>query len=250
MMTATRRTPSRSDIATVILGLEASGGLLSVALWADGCIQAEQSHAARHGHAALIAPMVDAVMKAANCGFSDLSHIAAGRGPGSFTGIRVALAMAKGLCLATGVVGVGVNGLAALAAHYFTTSNLGEDAVLVSAETRRGPCYAQIFDRMGNALTEIFESDIAKIAQHVPTGLDALSVIGWQADAIANVLRDGSHISVGRDAEPRIVDAGQIATLAAAQIASGQAEQSLSPLYLAPAFLGPSKNKPATGQKA
>ena len=111
-MTATRRTPSRSDIATVILGLEASGGLLSVALWADGCIQAEQSHAAKHGHAALIAPMVDAVMKAANCGFSDLSHIAAGRGPGSFTGIRVALAMAKGLCLATGVVGVGVNGLA------------------------------------------------------------------------------------------------------------------------------------------
>ena len=118
----------------VILALEASGDLLAAAVWADGAVQNHQAYAARHGHAAYIATLVEQVMTTAAVDFTDITHIAAGRGPGSFTGIRVALAAAKGFCLATGTAGMGISGLAALAAH----CNRGVP-VLVSAETRRAP---------------------------------------------------------------------------------------------------------------
>ena len=101
----------------VILALEASGDLLAAAVWADGAVQNHQAHAARHGHAAHIVTLVAQVMKMVYIEFTDITHVAAGRGPGSFTGIRVALAAAKGFCLATGAVGMGINSLAALAAH-------------------------------------------------------------------------------------------------------------------------------------
>ena len=63
----------------VILALEASGDLSAAAVWADGAVQDHQAHAARHGHAAHIATLVEQVMKAAAVDFTDISHVAAGR---------------------------------------------------------------------------------------------------------------------------------------------------------------------------
>ena len=241
----------------VILALEASGEELSVALWAHGRLCAEECHAARHGHAAEITPMLDRVMAASGMAYGALTHVAAGRGPGSFTGIRVALATAKGLCLATGAVGMGVNGLAALAANLKAPG-----AVLVAAETRRGPCYAQFFDGDGAALTPIVESEIAAIGAHLPAGIGALAVAGWQANALAESLTESLGKSLGKSSDhhsagPLVtclgadhrVQAKHIAAYAEKLIGDGAPpntppntqEDTMTPLYLAPAFLGPQK---------
>lgn len=221
----------------VILALEGSGDLLAAAVWADGMVKSHQTHAARHGHASQIALLVRQVMECAELNFSEVTHIAAGRGPGSFTGIRVALAAAKGFCLATGAVGMGINSLAALAAHYES-----DTPVLVSAETRRGPCYAQLFEGDCRPLTPIFEMDLADVLASLPDGLSALVIVGWQADEIAKRLTvaDSGILILGVQAMAQI-DAAHIATYAATLIKADKASEALTPLYLAPAFLGPAK---------
>ena len=221
----------------VILALEASGDLLAAAVWVDGAVQNHQAHVARHGHAAHIVMLVSQVMKMAGLEFTDITHVAAGRGPGSFTGIRVALAAAKGFCLATGAVGMGINGLAALAAHF----NHGV-SVLASAETRRGPCYAQFFDPVGAALTPTFETVPADIVASLPAGLSELVIAGWQADELAEVLMAaGRDILVGAVHAKARVDASHIAICAAASIKASDFGEAMTPIYLSPAFLGPAK---------
>lgn len=237
----TMSSPKGNDEAAVklpvILALEASGDLLAVAVWAQGAVREHQAHAARRGHAAHIASLVKQVMESAGVRFTDITHVAAGRGPGSFTGIRVALAAAKGFCLATGAVGMGINGLAALAAHYGSGI-----PVLVSAETRRGPCYAQLFGDGGTALTSIFEIEPADILASLPAGLTDLVIVGWQADEIAaSLLASGCGVQVASVHAAARVDAAQIATCAAALIKIFDPGEAMTPLYLAPAFLGPAK---------
>ena len=237
----TMSSPKGNDEAAVkvpaILALEASGDLLAVAVWAQGAVRDHQAHVARHGHAAHIASLVKQVMESAGMRFTDITHVAAGRGPGSFTGIRVALAAAKGFCLATGAVGMGINGLAALAAHYGSGI-----PVLVSAETRRGPCYAQLFGDGGKALTSIFEIEPADILASLPAGLTDLAIVGWKADEIAaSLLVAGCGIRVMAVHAAARVDAAQIATCAAALIKIFDPGDAMTPLYLAPAFLGPAK---------
>ena len=226
-----------SAMAPVILALEASGDLLAAAVWVDGAVQNHQAHLARHGHATHIAMLVVQVMKMAGIEFTDITHVAAGRGPGSFTGIRVALAAAKGFCLATGAVGMGVNSLAALAAH----CNHGV-SVLASAETRRGPCYAQFFDPVGTALTPTFETAPADIVASLPAGLSELVITGWQADELAAGLMAAeatfwSVLFMQRQGSMR----PHIAFCAAASINAGHSGEAMTPIYLAPAFLGPAK---------
>ena len=226
-----------STMAPVILALEASGDLLAAAVWVDGAVQNHQAHLARHGHAAHIATLVVQVMKMAGIEFTDITHVAAGRGPGSFTGIRVALAAAKGFCLATGAVGMGINSLAALAAH----CNHGV-SVLASSETRRGPCYAQFFDPVGIALTPTFETVPTDIVASLPAGLSELVIAGWQADELAaGLIAAGSDILVGAVHAKARVDATHIALCAAASIKAGHSGEAMTPIYLAPASLGPAK---------
>ena len=81
-----------------ILAFESSADQASAAIIADG-IARQHVHAARHGHAALITELARAALEEAGLSAREVTHVAAGRGPGSFTGIRVALAAAKGLRL-------------------------------------------------------------------------------------------------------------------------------------------------------
>jgi tRNA threonylcarbamoyladenosine biosynthesis protein TsaB len=69
-----------------------------------------------HGHATMLMPMIEQAMAKAGCGYADLDRIAVAVGPGSFTGIRVGLAAALGLALASGVPAVGISSFHCVAA--------------------------------------------------------------------------------------------------------------------------------------
>src|SRR5688572_11362625 len=83
----------------------------------NGVLASETRSMAR-GHAEALMPLIARVMGEAKTPFADLDRIAVTTGPGSFTGLRVGIAAARGIALATGKPAFGVTTLAAFAAPY------------------------------------------------------------------------------------------------------------------------------------
>ena len=102
------------------------------------------------GHAEALMPMVAAVVSAANVEFSELDRIAVTVGPGSFTGLRVGVAAARGIALATGKPAVGLTTLAVLAAPFFEADE--GSALLAVVDARHDHVYMQLFGPGGRSL--------------------------------------------------------------------------------------------------
>ncbi len=129
------------------LALDTASGQCSAALWLDGSTLARSERTAR-GHATLILPMVDVLLREADVSLRQLDGIAFGRGPGSFTGIRVACGVAQGLALGADLGVLPVSDLMALAEqakdHQGSTNGRGaheEHSVLVCMDARMGEVY-------------------------------------------------------------------------------------------------------------
>jgi tRNA threonylcarbamoyladenosine biosynthesis protein TsaB len=167
----------------ILLAIDTCLDACSVAVWADGRILAGRSEPMRRGHQERLAVMAEATMAEAGTGFSALDRIGVTLGPGSFTGLRVGLAFAKGLGLALDrpVAGVGV--LEALA--------LGADQGFVSAviDARRDQVYVQAFEG-GRALMapDVLPVDTAaaRLAELWPGG--PATLVGPGAALFAAVL--------------------------------------------------------------
>ena len=99
----------------LILALDTALAACSVALWGEGRILAHKSEDMARGHSERLIPMVLEVMHEAGVGFAAVTQIAATVGPGSFTGVRIALAAARGLALARHVPLIGVTTLEVVA---------------------------------------------------------------------------------------------------------------------------------------
>ena len=128
-----------------ILAIDTSCGACSAAVF-DGAARvalARRSEPMAHGQAVALGPMVEAVMGEVEGGFASLGQIAVAIGPGSFTGIRIGLAMARAIALTLGVPVVGVSTLVAFAAPLLDEP---QAATIVSAiDARHGSCYFQAF---------------------------------------------------------------------------------------------------------
>src|SRR3954453_13279511 len=83
-----------------------------------GEILSRESLGMQRGHAEAVMPLIARVMDAGRCEFSQLDRIAVTVGPGSFTGLRVGIAAARGIALAAGKPAVGLSTLSALAAAH------------------------------------------------------------------------------------------------------------------------------------
>lgn len=227
-----------------ILALETSGALLSVAVHHAGKNASLISHEITHGHAKDIVPTAQHALELAGFDFKRITHVAAGTGPGSFTGIRVALACAKGFCLAWGAQGIGVSGLQALASNAVDQGHNKGAPMLITADTRRGALYCQFFDAEGHATGAIFEAEPPALPARYPHLKDQpLYICGFEYMAVADhfALQGGQVIQPAK-IEP--LDAAMIAADANRQIMA-KTLTPLTPLYLAEAKLGPPKKDKA-----
>ena len=86
-----------------ILFIETSTSLCSAALAEDGRIVASRESSGTREHAALTAPFVKALLDERGLKVKDCSAVCVGRGPGSYTGLRVGVSTAKGLCFGAGI---------------------------------------------------------------------------------------------------------------------------------------------------
>jgi len=177
----------------VILAIESSADMASAAVITAEGRAVQRVHRARHGHAAQITELARGALAEAGVSADDVTHVAAGRGPGSFTGIRVALAAAKGFVIATGAGGVGVSCLAAMAYAVRDGHGDGGHPVLATADTRRGSFFAQLFGRDGVPLDDISEIDPDAPGACPATWRGAL-VTGVGATALATAFPDAGLV--------------------------------------------------------
>ena len=101
------------------------------------------------GQAEALAPMVQDTMELAGVAFKDLARIAVTTGPGTFTGVRIGLAMARGLGVALNIPITGINSLAAIACNE-TASDL---PIVVAVDARASEIYFASYDQSGHEMT-------------------------------------------------------------------------------------------------
>lgn len=121
-----------------VLAFDTSAAHCAVALLLPGGRVIAREEPMQKGQAERLVPMLQEVLAEAGIGWADLARIAVGTGPGNFTGVRIAVATARGLALALGLPAVGVTRLEALAHGVPSPCRVVEDA-------RQGLAYVQDF---------------------------------------------------------------------------------------------------------
>jgi tRNA threonylcarbamoyladenosine biosynthesis protein TsaB len=212
-----------------LLAIETATECCSVALLSGEEIVARSELAPRR-HAELLLPMCDQVLAEAGLARRALDAIAVGRGPGAFTGVRLAISAVQGIALALDVPVVPVSSLAALAMQ---APDDGAD-VLAVIDARMGEIYAGVFRRTADGIALFGEETVGvATALKVPTA-HALDVIGsgWSSyrDAIAAALPAPPHWSDG-DRYPQAVDVLRIAA-PIAKAGGGVRADHVLPVYL------------------
>jgi len=143
-----------------ILSIDGSGNTASIAVAEDEKILAEYTVNHKKTHSQTLLPMVKTVLDMLGLSVSDMDYIAVSNGPGSFTGLRICAATAKGLGLATKKPMVGVKTLEGLAYNFEGTDCL----VCPMMDARRSQVYTGIYafsEKEGEFVLEVIEDQQA-----------------------------------------------------------------------------------------
>ena len=191
---------------------------------ANGGIVASESIAMTRGHAEALMPMVARVMQASGMSFGDLDRVVVTTGPGSFTGMRVGIAAARGFGVATKLPVVGVSTLSAYAAPYLGADELSP--VIAAIDARHGHVYLQVFDPGGRSR---LGARLVPLSEAVRAASDAAScIVGSAAQSVADGLPATAPPPVTVDAR----QAPDIAWIAQIGAVMPQAQAPPQPQYL------------------
>ncbi len=183
-------------------------------------------HEARtKGHAEVLVPMIAEVMASAALSFSDLDRIAVTTGPGTFTGVRIGVATARGMAVASGLPVIGITTLEAVAAG------------AVEAGTSRGRPIAVVFDaRRDQVYVQCFSPDLEPLSDPLALGYDdARAAIECHDPVVV-----GSGAGLIRTGGGELSSAAGREVLPTARIVAGRAalrtisSEPVVPLYLRP----------------
>jgi tRNA threonylcarbamoyladenosine biosynthesis protein TsaB len=210
-----------------ILAVETSTEYCSVALWQYEMVQ-ECGEKVGQKHSEVLIAMLDELLKNADVRISQLDGIAFGKGPGSFTGVRIACGVAQGLALGLNLNVVGVCTLQALA------KLSGHDKVIAALDARMGEIYFAVYKKQSEEWVEVIEPCLCKI-EHAPT----IEGAGWfgvgSGFAINNAALAERYTGQMTGIDVHVVpQAGAVAQLAAIEFAKGnEVDAALAlPLYL------------------
>jgi tRNA threonylcarbamoyl adenosine modification protein YeaZ len=210
-----------------ILAIDTSCGACSAAVF-DGLSRAalsRRSEPMAHGQAEALGPMVEAVMGESDGGFAALGRVVVAVGPGSFTGIRIGLAMGRAIGLTLSVPVVGVSTLVAFAAPLLDEPQPG---VIVSAvDARHGSVYFQVYESTGRPLFSPRVASFRDAARAIGGGPARIAGDGAQALAL-EAQRAGTVCEALGGAFPDIV------AIARVGLAANPEDWPARPLYVKP----------------
>jgi tRNA threonylcarbamoyladenosine biosynthesis protein TsaB len=190
----------------------------------NGGLAASESVLMTRGHAEALMPLVARVVKKSALAFADLERIVVTTGPGSFTGLRVGIAAARGLGIATNIPVVGVTTLSAYAAPYLAADD--QIPVVVAIDARHEHVYLQVFGEGGRTL---ITPRLAPLSEAIRAASGAPArIVGTAAQAVANGMGRTAPRPVAVD--PR--DAPDIGWVAQIGAAVAEAQAPPKPQYL------------------
>lgn len=217
-----------------LLALETATPAQGVALVEDDRLLAELSYEAKGNRGGLLLPTVDQVLQKAGLAARDLDAVAVSVGPGSFTGLRVGLATAKGLALGSGAMLVGVPTLEALAEGYAHA----DWTICALLDAYRGEVYMALFRRKGSTL-ERLSPDAVLAPEAVASALveveGSIHLIGNGAARYHERLHAalGDRAGMTDEGLRAVPSAAVVARLGLRQFAGGnKPDAEVAPLYL------------------
>ncbi|HWV53766.1 tRNA (adenosine(37)-N6)-threonylcarbamoyltransferase complex dimerization subunit type 1 TsaB [Pseudorhodoplanes sp.] len=176
----------------LVLAIDTALEACSAAIFDSGqaAILASESEIMSRGHAEASMPLLDRVMREAGIDFFALDRIAVTVGPGSFTGLRVGIAAARGIALAAKKEVVGITTLAALAAPYIAADpNM---PVAAAVDGRHRHVYFELYGAQGRVLLSPRIIPVED-AVHAAAGASA-RLVGSGAAMMAELWPDPTHL--------------------------------------------------------
>jgi len=182
----------------ISLAMDTAGTACAACLYDSSKQQvvAEISEEIGRGHAERLMGLVSDVMSKAKISYNDIGRIITTVGPGSFTGIRVGVATARGFGVGLGIPVVGVTNLEAMIAQAGNMCGAGQGKQIgVVMEAGRGQVYCQFTFETPLAESDTpFLASIDALAECLVDGPDTLVVCGSGADALAKLLANKPEI--------------------------------------------------------
>ena len=227
-----------------ILALETSAKAVSAAVSEEGKILASGYQDTGLTHSRTLMPIVEHILKNTGLTMADMDAVAVAAGPGSFTGIRIGVAAAKGLAFGADKPSIGVSTLAAMARGVAFSDGL----VICAMDARRKQIYNALFEAKDGQLTRLTDDRaiaLADLAEELRTDPRPMTVVGDGAKLCHTFLTEAG-ISC-RMAPPHLVmqNATGVALEAESMAAAGKtvSAQALEPVYLRPAQADPLRKK-------
>ncbi len=173
----------------MILAIDTSGPICSAAFLDSGSGQiiVQRSDDIGRGHAELLLPMIDELMESKNLKWNDVEAVGCSTGPGSFTGLRVGLAAAKGIAFARSCPCIGISVFEAFARK-------ASQPVCVVLNAKRNEFWLQNFNESEDGATDAKAVSTERVLDYIPSHIEDLAGSGaidvQRKDARFRVLTD------------------------------------------------------------
>ena len=219
-----------------ILALETSAKAVSAAVSEDGKILCSGYQDTGLTHSRTLMPIVEHILKNTGLTVADMDAIAVAAGPGSFTGIRIGVAAAKGLAFAADKPAVGVSTLAAMARNVAFCDGL----VVCAMDARRQQVYNALFEAKDGQLLRLTPDRaiaLEELAEELRNDPRPKTVVGDGAKLCSTHLTEAGISCRLAPAHLVMQNAMSVALEAEAMAAEGKlvSAQALEPVYLRPA---------------
>lgn len=185
-------------MSNYILQIDTATEICSVSISADGVLVGEYTAEELNVHASMLTVYIDRLLQQLTLDYKDLSAVAVSKGPGSYTGLRIGVSTAKGLCYALDIPLLAINTLASMYEGYLQHFGLADNSLYVPMlDARRMEVYMSIFDNTRRCV-----QDTAAVIIDVNT-FDTFSekkivLFGSGANKLGELLNDRKHITIDR----------------------------------------------------
>ncbi|MBE0616380.1 MAG: tRNA (adenosine(37)-N6)-threonylcarbamoyltransferase complex dimerization subunit type 1 TsaB [Proteobacteria bacterium] len=229
---------------SAFLAIDTADRTVGVALLVSGQVVAEYIETSAYRHSERLFALIDEALLGAGLARDDLTAVAVTTGPGSFTGLRVGLATAKGLAFALGLPIVGISTLEALAWGAMPFPG----TILPILDARKRQVYAAAFEGLdGEVLLPLRAWDPGELAARAAACVPPVLALGSGLGPYRSVLEEvlGNRLLCASQLRWQ-VPPGQVALLAARAVRAGRG---LSPEAVVPAYLRRSEAEEAKDRR-